>query len=52
MVALHRMVGSLVHCFEGDAKRLEIPTSIADDTLAGAELASGTERQRNDRDAD
>jgi CRISPR-associated protein Cas1 len=30
MVALHRMVASLVHCFEGQTKRLEIPISIND----------------------
>lgn len=28
MVMLHRMVASLVHCYAGDAKRLEIPVAV------------------------
>ena len=31
MVNIHRMVASLVKCYQGEAKRLEIPRTLPED---------------------
>ena len=37
MVALHRMVASLVRCFERVAKRLDIPVAPGDEGVRGCD---------------
>jgi len=45
MVNLHRMAASLVKCFQGEAKNLEIPTAQAGET----EPADSVEPESNER---